>query len=523
MLNFLRSLPLRAAMGLAGMGMKVTRIEDMFGGLLLRGLEISKFANYSDYLKVGSRKVWATFKACDAIGKVVTDTPCQLVRKRGDGTPVEGGPIYDLLANPNPFETLAEMFYKLVFHIKLTGNAYWAKDQPNDAGDRPRAIYSLNPKNVRISIDPRVGIIGYIYRVGGMDIPYNVEEVIHFRNPHPDNDFYGLGEIEAGEDLFNEFINRENWSRQFWKNGASPSGVLMCEDNITDKAKFEEAKAKWKQEFGGPNNAGKTVWLTGKWKYEQLGLSMAEMQNVESSQYNVENIFHMHGVPLSVAGIKEAANYATAQVDDLIFRRYTVKPLCKLISDTLQSDLVDGFDNRLQIMFALAGLTDMTSVVANYVPLFDRGIVSVNELRELAGLKKIEDPQYDQHFITAGLVPFELAGVADQGQTDQAAQRAVQRFIEATLVNNRETQKALHELTTTARLQLRATDELANRPEPQPLPPAPVNVTVAQPEVNVDIRHAPTGRTKIEKTFKHTHDENGKLTETKLTEITKKD
>lgn len=430
MLSWLKTLPLRGALALARHGLKVTRIEDVFGGLLARGLEIAKFATYEDYLKVGSKKVWASFKACDIIGKVLMDTPYRITRGGGDGTPLENTEVGKLLANPNPFYTLSEMVYLFAFHFKLTGNAYWAKDEGNAEGNRPKTLWPLNPKRVRIVLDPRQGIIGYLYRVNGVDVPYEVNEVMHFRNPHPDNDYYGIGDVEAGESLFKEFINRTAWGEQFWKNGASPSGILICEDNITDKAAFEEAKRKWMKEYGGTENSGKTAWLTGKWKYEQLGLSVAEMQNIESTRFNTENIFHLHGVPLSVAGIRDAANYATARVDDLIFRRYTVKPLTKVLRDTLQSELVSGYPGNLVLNFDVAGLIDLDSVVTQLVPLFDRAALSINELRVAAGYEKIDDPLFDQHFISAGLVPVELSGIAQQEQTQAAARAIVTRFLE---------------------------------------------------------------------------------------------
>jgi HK97 family phage portal protein len=436
MLTWLKSLPARLG-GLRRRGFKVTRIEDMFGGIFAN-LPLSQFRNYESYLQAGSKQIWATWKACDIVGKVAMDTPMKVTRAGGDGTPVTSVPdLSRLLLTPNDQWTFAEMLYLFVFHMKLTGNAYWAKDEPNLAGDRPRRLFPLNPKNVTIVVDGRLGITGYIYRINGATIPYDVEEVIHFRNPHPDNPYYGLGDIEAGQDLFQEFLNREGYSSRFWRNGASPSGVLICEEQITDKTAFEEAKAKWQAQYGGVKNSGKTAWLTGKWSYQKLGLTMLEMQNIDGARFNIENIFHMHGVPLSVAGIREAANYATAQIDELIFRRYTVKPLLKLFTDTLQSDLVLGFGANLQLLADVAGLTDLNSVVANYVPLFDRGVLSINELRVAAGLAPIaDDPLFDQHYLNAGLVPLELAGVQAADPNAQAAARGiVQRFTEASLGN----------------------------------------------------------------------------------------
>lgn len=405
----------------------VTRIEDVFGGLLA-GLNLSELRNYESYLLAGSKKVWATFKACDIVAKVVIDTPTVTRKIGGDGSPVLNKEIARLMTTPNEFDSFAELIFKTVFHLKLTGNAFWVKDQPNLAGDRPKRLFILNPKRVKISTDPNKGVTGYLYTPdqGGMQIPFDIAEIIHFRLPHPDNAYWGLGEVEAGEPLLQDYINRDTWKSKFWKNGASPSGILICEDQITDDVKFQEAKKKWQKEYGGSENSGKTAWLTGKWKHEQLGLSGVDMQDIEKEKWSVEQIFLLHGVPLSVAGLDSSANFATANVDDLRFRRYTVKPLCKFISDTLTADLIAGFDATLELVFAVAGLTDIANVTLNYSPLFDRGAISLNELRQLAGFpEKKDDPLFDQHFINASLVPLDLAGLQPTTEPQQQQARSI--------------------------------------------------------------------------------------------------
>jgi len=447
MLKWLHSLASRIAS--AAPGQKVTSISSVFDGIL-EGRPLSKLSDYESYLKAGTRNIWATWRACDVVGKVLLDIPLETVRRGGDGTAVVNKELAAILTQPNPRLSMAQMLYLYAFHVKLTGNAFWFKDEVNYNGDRPRSVWPLNPRRMKVVVKERQGVTGYLYRINGLDIPYEVNEIIHFKNPHPDNDYYGLGDIEAGEDLFNDFLNRESYAKQFWKNGASPSGLLVCKDQITDEVQWEQAKKKWQKEYGGTGNAGKTAWLTGEWSYEKLGLTAVEMQSIENARFSVENIFHMHGVPLSVAGFKEAANFATARVDDLIFRRYTVKPLMTLWLAGVQEGLVKGFDANLQIKANVSGLTDVEAVVLNWAPLFDRGVISLNELRVMAGLApKQDDPLFEQHFINAGLVPLELAGVPAAGGPADAQSRAiVDRFIQGTLArpgNGNGEREALHD------------------------------------------------------------------------------
>jgi hypothetical protein len=347
---------------------------------------------------------------------------------------------------------------------------------------------------VKIVVDPAVGIIGYLYKVDGpaTEMPIEVGEMVHHRVPHANNDYWGLGVVESAEDLFQGFINRAAWENQFWKNGAAPSGVLILQDQVASPAKWEEAKEKWQKEYGGTGNSGKVAWLNGKWQYLQIGLSNADMQAIESDKWTVEKIAMQCGVPLSVMGVRDAANYATARIDDLRFRRYTVKPLITFIQKTINSEIVSGFDPNLEIVFEVSGLVDLDQVVSAFGPLFDRGGISINELRALAGLKA--DPEnelWNSHYITAAYTPLELSGVAVNDQSAQQAQAAVRRFIETTLAGaNKHVDAAILKLAEVAHGQHRLLTQIAGKLNvANPTEGNPVNLSI-------DLKPAAEGKSK---------------------------
>jgi HK97 family phage portal protein len=338
--------------------------------------------------------------------------------------------LRQILRYANERETFADLLYVTICHIKLTGDAFWYKSEAF-AGDRPKELFAINPKRVRIIPNKDGSIRGYLYRMdNGQETPFDQEEIIHFKRPHPDNDYHGLGDLEAGEELVGDWVNRQDWARQFWKHGASPSGLLICEDTVPDQEEWDRRKARWLDQYGGKNNAGKLAFLTGKWRFERIGLSSQEMQDLEKTKLSVEQIFQLMGIPLSVAGVRDAANYATAEIDDQRFRTYTVFPMVRIIQDTMNTDLVKGLGENLEIRFDVAGLVDIRKVVTDFAPLFDRGCVSINEMREKAGLTRVEgNPLFDQHFITAALVPLDLSGIsAPGGVTEQEAERISREF-----------------------------------------------------------------------------------------------
>jgi hypothetical protein len=46
-----------------------------------------------------------------------------------------------------------ELKYVTMAHLELTSNSYWLLDGVNSDKDQPRAIYPLNPGNVRVKLN----------------------------------------------------------------------------------------------------------------------------------------------------------------------------------------------------------------------------------------------------------------------------------------------------------------------------------------------------------------------------------
>lgn len=412
---------------------------------VINNLPVSKLRDYASYLGAASKKVWACWKSCDLVSKIVQETPRKIVRVGGNKETevTDNKEINALLAKANPRETFNELLARAVFHLKLTGNVFIAKDRANVLGEMPEALYLLNPRRITLALGRNGEIVGFLYVVGnGATIPFDVSEVIHIKLPHPDQDYWGLGEVEAGESIYQDYINRQTWLEKFWENGASPSGILFEKTaQVTDKEQWEEAKRKWQKEYGGAANSGKTAWLTGDWEYTQMGLTAQEMQSIESATWSVEQIFILAGIPLSVAGVKESANYATAKVDDVRMRLYTVKPMLSTIEDKLNDGLIQGFDESLRIRFQIQGLVDIEQSSRALPLLVGAGVMSPNDARELIGLERVDDPLMDTYYLLNTFVPMSLAGMTNDG-TDAQSSDAVQKFI----LNMFDRQKAAREL-----------------------------------------------------------------------------
>lgn len=381
---------------------------------LLNRVNINNIDTYSDYLSMAEGKVWATFLSCHLVASVLTSTVFN-VMKRGEELPVDPtlNDLSSLIVKPNRYDTWEELIYQWVFHMKCTGNAYWLKDQVNPMG-QPLEIYPLLPQYVIVVPDEYKRVKEYRYQVNGACIVYQPEDIIHFRRPKATSLVMGQGDISAAVPVFQNFIGNEELSKNFIEHGGMPSGVLTRKDQLDDDEEWKQVIKKWRTNYEGKKNAGKTVFLNGDWEYIRLGMTTQELQSLESSKWSVEQIFLTHGVPLSVAGVENSSNYATAKQDNINFRNNACKPLADFLIGKLNSEqgLSPKYGEDLYVDYDMAGLVDIQQIIEDYSPLVELGAMTPNELREKAGMAKTDDPFLDQFFVKSSLVPLAMAGMS---------------------------------------------------------------------------------------------------------------
>lgn len=375
------------------------------------GVPIQKFGDFSGYMETGCKKVWATFRSCRIIASTIVSAEFKVIREGNGKTEVDVTKKYGMfLKRPNPFDSWEEMVEMWSFHMELTGNAYWLKDQIDLKG-RPLALYPLLPQYVRVVPDAANKIAKYTYHVNGRELTFLPEEIIHFRSVHPNNLIMGMGSIEPSSAVYSEYVNKSALQEKFIENGAQLSGVLTRETEVDDEESWKAFKKKFNLEYAGKGNSGKVAFLNGKWNYHKLGMTMAEMQALEKEKWTIEQIFLNHGVPLSIAGIDGAANYATARQDEINFRKYKIVSMIDILCGKINSDgFIDGKESPLMLTYEMSGLVDIEQVVKEYKPLVELGAMTLNELREMCNLPVVPNPLLDAFYVNSSRVPLELAG-----------------------------------------------------------------------------------------------------------------
>jgi hypothetical protein len=148
------------------------------------------------------------------------------------------------------------------------------------------------------------------------------------RWPHPlfkDDGYSPLSAIALWSDLAVE-IDRMRWAAM--KNQASPSLIITPGDDVEpNEAMLERAAKRFNDKYGGPENAGRAMFLSGKAEVTQLGTSPREMDYQSGFDQAGRAIMAGHGTPPIAAGAAGSGSYAAFYAQLKQFTELTIQPI----------------------------------------------------------------------------------------------------------------------------------------------------------------------------------------------------
>lgn len=329
--------------------------------------------------------------------------------------------VYDhialnLLYNVNPFSTSSDLIKETQSFLELDGNAFWYLPKGR-ATKKPAEIWTLDPTRVSIVKSKKDYIAGYVYKTDiNEDIPFDVNEIIHFKTFNPVNKHRGIGTVGAAAIAIDTDVYAAKYNRNFFFNSAVPSVVLETPNAVTTD-QFERLKNQWEGKFRGVNNANKTAILSGGMKASVLSIAQKDMQFLESRKMNRDEILAMFKVPKSKLGMTEGVTVSNADATDRIFARTVLKPKMQFIIDRLNEFYLTMFGVDSKDMFF--DFEDPTPENKEFElkkteTYLKNGVYTINEVRAMEGKDPVEGgdtpyiPSNSQPLILASLEQKEL-------------------------------------------------------------------------------------------------------------------
>lgn len=344
--------------------------------------------NYQKYMQQYADAAWV-YSCVYRIATQAASVPLKLYKKKKkDGQvtmdEITDHPLLTLLETVNPFMSGCDLKEATLTYEELSGNAYWLLDM--FIKGKPTEIYPLNPHKVRILPSAKEYVAGYKYNIGGGEtLTLEKVAVLHFKYFNPIDEYYGMSPLAAARLAVDTQIFSDKYNRNFFINSAEPRGALVSEQELSQPQR-NRITTGWQAMHRGVANAHKTALLEGKVKWEPIGISQKDMEFINTKKLTREDILGVFGVPPSLVGIFEYANYANTKEQQKIFWLNTMIPKMAKIEAVINSFLVQPYDPNLVCKFDYSGieaLQEDQKFRAEVDEILTRsGIKLINEIRD---------------------------------------------------------------------------------------------------------------------------------------------
>jgi len=317
-------------------------------------------------------------------------------------------PILTLLKQVNPFQTSNEFIALDTIYNELIGESYWILN--NNGLGEPAEIILPYPQ--KMSVVPAAYfpyVKGYVYGVGVEAVPFDVNEVIHFKYPNPLNQYHGLSPAQAIGINLDAEQNADKWVNQFFYNSARPDGVIQFDYNLSDE-QFDKLKKQWSEKYKGVSKAHQVALLEGGGKYLQIQNTIKDMDFPNLKQKNRDVILGVWGMPQSVMGISENVNKANAEAGDYQYTSKLIKPRLTWKKAKLQEQLIPKFrmSDNLTLGFKEVVHETTEQKVLSAESGMRAGYLTINEARTMQGYDPL--PNGDMLLVPLNLIPTPTSG-----------------------------------------------------------------------------------------------------------------
>ena len=355
--------------------------------------------------------VWA---CVDLITKTLASMPMQIfVIKNGKREISRDSSLWRLMHDsPNSLMTPVECYRSILLDLILRGNGYAVIDRNSDG--EVVAMFPVSADQMSVEImqvsETQVGIV-YHYQLNGNIYHFSEDRILHLKGMG--KGLIGLANLEFMRPNLDESIKMQENSALLFGNGSSAKGLLTVDHNLDDNTRRKLAK-----KYSGIqlyNESG--LWiLPADMHYQQVSLSPADTQLLESRRFSVEEICRWFSVPeILINGSSDKVGEAMD-----LFYKTTIRPLAVNIEQAVRKKIFTQKQREKYICeFNLDAMlrASLSSRAEVYAKMVQNGIKTRNECRQLEN-----DPPLaggDGLTVQNNLLPIDQLGKIDPSQTSQ--------------------------------------------------------------------------------------------------------
>lgn len=252
----------------------------------------------------------------------------------GEKVQIEAHPMLELWNRPNRQMGSDDFLIAVASYFSISGNSY-IEAVTNGVGV-PQYLYPLRPDRMTVIPDQLNRVGGYKYTVGGKSVQWIDGEILHFKDFHPTNDWYGLSPISVAAMSIDSYKCQQRWNKSLVDNSARPAGILSSVDDI-DPEDLNTVKKKVQDMYQGPQNVGKTMVLEGgKFSWERMGLNAKELDFIKSQNLSALQIAQVFNVPGELIGLQPATYQNRREARKALYTEVVV-PLARRFASAINN------------------------------------------------------------------------------------------------------------------------------------------------------------------------------------------
>lgn len=335
----------------------------------------------------------AVLACVGAISSTIATLPAFVYLKQDTGrTEAPNHSVSRLIRSPNTRQTWPDWLEWTLAQTLLHGNSVSIVQY--DGAGRVTELLPVPWPNVLVSLLPSgrlaYDVMQYITPWGGSGQPrrYLDDEVFHLRD-RSDDGFLGRSRLSRAPDVMAQAYSLQSYMGSVWRNGAMPQGALKHPGQLSETGR-QNIKASFDNVYAGSDNARKTLLLEEGLDWTPFSISPEDAEVLASRRFTVEELCRIYQVPPPIIQDYSHGTFTNTQQAALWFAQLSLTPwVRKIEAEFARTVFGDGSDYHLEI--DLSGLMrgDYAARWSAYGTAIDKGILTVDEIREAEGYNPI--------------------------------------------------------------------------------------------------------------------------------------
>lgn len=293
------------------------------------------------------------YSCISRISKTAASVPWKVYKETDEGLEeIPNHPLEQLLKRPNPYMSGGDIMERLVSHLYLGGNTILSKVRANNI---VAELWPLSPDLVSPIPTNNQFISGYEYKINGQTHFIEASEIVHVMFVDPANPYWGLSPLQAVARVVDTDTELVNFQMVSLQNRAITDGVFSFKQPLT-KDQWEDAREMVRTQHQGTGNA-RTPWvLGGEAQWQQMSLSPAEMDFIQSRNFTREEICSVFNVPPPMIGLYENATLNNIETARKIFWLDTMIPLLEDLKSAFNLSLTPEFGDNIVLSYDVSNV-----------------------------------------------------------------------------------------------------------------------------------------------------------------------